>query len=86
MNKFKDLTYTWNKFKQEFKIYENDKEIATMCWKEDNGPKLWIGVKSTISINSHLARNLGDMADYLDEEATKITSVAKVINELGIDK
>ena len=86
MNKFKNLTYTWNKFTQEFKVYENDKEIAIMGWKEGNGPKLWISVKPTISINSNLARNLGDMADYLDEEAAKISSVAKVLNELGIDK
>lgn len=86
MNKFKYLKYTWNKFKQEFKVYENGKEIATMHWKEDSGPKLWISVNPAISINSYLARKLGDMADHLDEEATKISSVAKVINELGIDK
>ena len=86
MNKFRDLKYIWNKFKQEFKVYENDREIATMYWKEGSEPKLWISIKSTISVNSYLARNLGDLADYLDEEAAKISSVAKVINELGKNK
>ena len=84
MKEYKGLKYQWNKYKESFNVYLDGDLIATMRWK--NQPKLWINQDPGYSLSSSMFKKLGDLADYLDEEATKIASVAKVINKLGIDK